>query len=99
MSNGRVTILDGGMGRELERRGAPFKQPEWSALALMEAPAIVKEVHKDFIRNGAEVILTNSYALVPFHLGEEFFRNRGRALAGSAGLIACEAVEEIQSNA
>ncbi|MBU2023662.1 MAG: homocysteine S-methyltransferase, partial [Gammaproteobacteria bacterium] len=28
------TILDGGMGRELERRGAPFKQPEWSALAM-----------------------------------------------------------------
>ena len=31
-----VTILDGGMGRELHRRGAPFRQPEWSALALME---------------------------------------------------------------
>lgn len=27
-----VTILDGGMGRELHRRGAPFRQPEWSAL-------------------------------------------------------------------
>ena len=24
-----VTILDGGMGRELHRRGAPFRQPEW----------------------------------------------------------------------
>ena len=31
-------VLDGGMGRELARRGAPFRQPEWSALALMEAP-------------------------------------------------------------
>ena len=29
------TILDGGMGRELDRAGAPFRQPEWSALALM----------------------------------------------------------------
>jgi len=98
MSNSRVTILDGGMGRELERRGAPFKQPEWSALALMEAPEIVKEVHKDFIRNGAGVISTNSYALVPFHIGEEIFKKRGRALAASAGQIACEAVEETQSN-
>ena len=98
MSNRRVTILDGGMGRELERRGAPFKQPEWSALALMEAPEIVKEVHKDFIRNGAGVILTNSYALVPFHIGEELFQNRGQALAASAGQIACKAVEETQSN-
>lgn len=86
MSNGRVTILDGGMGRELERRGAPFKQPEWSALALMKAPGIVKEVHKDFIRNGAGVISTNSYALVPFHIGEELLQNEGRALAASAYL-------------
>ena len=32
-----ITIIDGGMGRELNRRGAPFRQPEWSALALTEA--------------------------------------------------------------
>ena len=39
-------VLDGGMGRELARRGAPFRQPEWSALALMEAPETVREVHQ-----------------------------------------------------
>ena len=33
----KVQILDGGMGRELKRIGAPFQQPEWSALALLEA--------------------------------------------------------------
>lgn len=58
-----VVILDGGMGRELARRGAPFRQPEWSALALMEAPHTVSEVHEAFIHSGAEVITTNSYAL------------------------------------
>jgi hypothetical protein len=35
------TILDGGMSRELMRVGAPFRQPEWSALALMLAPETV----------------------------------------------------------
>ena len=54
------TILDGGMGRELERRGAPFKQPEWSALAMMEAPSIVKAVHQSYINSGSRVITTNS---------------------------------------
>jgi S-methylmethionine-dependent homocysteine/selenocysteine methylase len=29
-------ILDGGMGRQLQAMGAPFRQPEWSALALIE---------------------------------------------------------------
>lgn len=97
MSNRRIIVLDGGMGRELERRGAPFKQPEWSALAMMDAPEIVKEVHKDFIGSGARVISTNSYALVPFHIGEERFRNHGRALASSSGQIARAAVKDTRS--
>jgi len=94
----KITILDGGMGRELELRGAPFKQPEWSALALIEAPEIVKEVHKSFIKSGASVITTNSYALVPFHIGEERFSNQGRQLAAAAGQVARAAVEETQTN-
>ncbi len=39
----KTILLDGGMGRQLARMGAPFRQPEWSALALMEAPATVAD--------------------------------------------------------
>lgn len=98
MKKRTITILDGGLGRELERRGAPFKQPEWSALAMMEAPELVKEVHKDFIKSGAQVIMTNSYALVPFHIGEKRFQTQGKSLATSAGQVARAAVEETQAN-
>ena len=73
------TLLDGGMGRELMRAGAPFRQPEWSALALMLAPETVTEAHRRFIAAGAEVITTNSYALVPFHIGAAKFQEIGRA--------------------
>ena len=83
-----VTILDGGMGRELERSGAPFRQPEWSALALIESPAHVRQAHDSFARNGAEVITTNSYAVVPFHIGEERFETDGLRLADLAGQLA-----------
>lgn len=58
------------MGRELQRIGAPFRQPEWSALALMDAPEMVKRAHRNFIDAGAEIITTNTYALVPFHIGQ-----------------------------
>jgi S-methylmethionine-dependent homocysteine/selenocysteine methylase len=34
-----LLVLDGGMGRQLQAMGAPFRQPEWSALALMQARA------------------------------------------------------------
>ncbi len=89
-----ITILDGGMGRELERSGAPFRQPEWSALALIEAPETVARVHEGYIKAGAQVITTNSYALVPFHIGEERFRADGARLADLAGQMARQAVSE-----
>jgi S-methylmethionine-dependent homocysteine/selenocysteine methylase len=83
-----VTILDGGMGRELQRLGAPFRQPEWSALALMEGPEFVTQAHDSFAQAGAKVISTNSYAVVPFHIGEALFQERGAQLAGLAGRLA-----------
>jgi len=89
-----ITILDGGTGRELKRIGAPFRQPEWSALALMEAPALVKRVHASFIQAGADVITTNSYAVVPFHIGAPRFDEVGLALAALAGRLAREAAED-----
>ena len=83
-----MLILDGGTGRELQRIGAPFRQPEWSALALIEAPEFVSRVHQAYIDAGADVITTNSYAIVPFHIGEERFAEMGASLAGLAGQLA-----------
>ncbi|MDO4643098.1 MAG: homocysteine S-methyltransferase family protein [Cardiobacteriaceae bacterium] len=88
-----LLILDGGMGRELHRRGAPFVQPQWSALALMQAPAIVQEVHADFIKAGADIITSNSYAVVPFHIGADTFATEGKALATLAGRLARTAAD------
>lgn len=73
------------MGRELLRAGAPFRQPEWSALALMEAPELVLEAHRRFATAGSDVLTTNSYALVPFHIGRDRFVRDGSALADLAG--------------
>ena len=85
---GRVTVLDGGMGRELQRVGAPFRQPEWSALAMIESPELVGAVHESYVAAGADVITTNAYALVPYHLGEERFKADGARLAALAGSVA-----------
>jgi S-methylmethionine-dependent homocysteine/selenocysteine methylase len=89
-----ITVLDGGMGRELARMGAPFQQPEWSALALLEGPEWVARAHRSFVDAGADVITTNSYAVVPFHLGEERFAVRGRELADLAGRLAREVADD-----
>jgi len=83
-----VTVMDGGMGKELLRIGAPFRQPEWSALALLENPDAVRQAHQNFVNAGAEVIITNTYAVVPYHIGAERFAERAAELAGLAAEIA-----------
>lgn len=88
-----IKILDGGMGRELARMGAPFRQPEWSALALMEAPQFVRAAHDAFITAGSQVITTNSYAVVPFHVGDDVFAEQGAALIALSGKLAREAAD------
>jgi len=87
-------LLDGGMGRELKARGAPWRQPEWSALALWEAPSFVQEAHEAFIASGAEVVTTNSFALVPFHIGQERFEQDGEMLASLSGQLAKAAIQK-----
>ena len=96
---GGVILLDGGMGRELMRIGAPFRQPEWSALALMEAPETVEAVHQDFLQAGSKIVTTNSYALVPFHIGEQRFRDQAQTLANLSGRLARQAVERASHTA
>lgn len=88
-----LIILDGGTGRELARSGAPFRQPEWSALALIEGPQFVSAVHRCYVEAGADVITTNSYALVPFHIGADRFAAEGAALAALAGRLAREVAD------
>lgn len=93
-----MKILDGGVGRELARRGAPFRQPEWSALALWEAPEIVKEVHLDFIHAGSNIITVNNYAVVPFHIGQERFDKEASHLIQVSVEQAQKAVKESQKD-
>jgi S-methylmethionine-dependent homocysteine/selenocysteine methylase len=83
-----ITILDGGISRELQKLGAPFRQPEWSALALIETPDLVGAAHDLFAVAGANVITTNSYAIVPFHIGADRFASEGARLAALCGQLA-----------
>ncbi|WP_299494791.1 homocysteine S-methyltransferase family protein [uncultured Shewanella sp.] len=81
-------ILDGGMGRELKQIGAPFKQPQWSAQALIENDTFVTQVHDQFIQAGSEIIAINSYACMPFHLGNSVVELQGANLIKQAAMLA-----------
>lgn len=89
----KIVVVDGGMGKHLERSGAPFRQPEWSALALLEQPEAVRQAHDDFIGAGADVVIANTYAVVPFHLGADRFVAQGHELADLAGQLARQSAD------
>jgi len=91
-----ITLLDGGLSRELLRFGAELRQPEWSAGALIDHPVAVRQVHESFFQAGAEIATTASYAVVPFHIGDERFARLGLELADRAGRLAREAVEAMR---
>lgn len=63
----------------------------------MDAPDKVLEAHGNFIAAGATVIITNAYAVVPFHIGAERFHERGAELVGLAGQIARDAADAAPS--
>ena len=90
-----ITVLDGGMGKELRRIGAPFRQPEWSSLALMEAPDMVLRAHRNFVDAGAQVLITNNYAVVPYHHSDEFVAERLTELTALAGRLARQAADSV----
>jgi homocysteine S-methyltransferase len=54
-------MLDGGLATEMERRGADLDHFLWSARMLAEAPELVRMVHHDYLRAGADVIATATY--------------------------------------
>ncbi len=67
----QVLLLDGGMGQELFHRGGGIASPLFSAQAMLDAPEMVTELHKDFIRAGADLISLNAYAATPERLARD----------------------------
>ena len=50
-----VTLLDGPVGTELERRGLALPAPVWSAQAVIERPDLLTAIHRDYAAAGAQV--------------------------------------------
>ena len=60
----KVRILDGGMGQHLLAKGLKPKGSLWSATALIDKKhhQLIVDAHLDFIKSGAEVIITNNFS-------------------------------------
>lgn len=54
-------VLDGALATELETRGCQITDSLWSANVLINQPDIIRQVHLDYFRAGAQCAITASY--------------------------------------
>ena len=74
---GKIIVIDGATGTELERRGAPMHEKVWCGMATLTHPDVLRGVHEDYIRAGARLITANTFStnrnmLEPAGLGSHF---------------------------
>lgn len=85
----RIVILDGGLGTELERRGHRDLGRLWSSALVDSNPDAVREVHRDYLEAGADVIATATFqAAVPTLLECGYSRSAGERLLRHAVALA-----------
>ena len=79
---GGTLIADGALATELEARGCNLADPLWSAKVLLEQPALIRDVHRDYFEAGANIATTASYQATP-----RGFAARGMAEEEALGLV------------
>ena len=86
----QTRILDGGMGQELLARGMKPNSTLWSANAILDENyhQLVLDTHLDFIKAGAEIIVTTTFATRQKRLKENNLLDKFEYLNQKAGEIA-----------
>ena len=89
----KTRILDGGMGQELLARGMSSKSTLWSANAILNEKyhPLVLDAHIDFIKAGAEIIVTTTFSTRQKRLKENNLQDKFEYLNKKAGEIAVNA--------
>ena len=86
----KIRILDGGMGQELLARGMKPQGTLWSATAILHEKyhKLLYDTHVDYIKAGAEVIVTTTFASRKTRLRENKVEDKFEYLNKKAGEIA-----------
>ena len=94
MEVSKPLLLDGGMGQEIVNRGGKGGFGDWAVAALYEDPELVREIHRDYVDAGADVITTNTYGTTRIRLQYIDMENRFDELVCTAGRLASQARDE-----
>lgn len=90
-----IMVIDGSMSTALERLGANTQSSLWTAAALAEQPDLVKQVHLDYFRAGADCGITCSYqATIPGLTAHGYSLEEAERIIADSVKIFIEAREE-----
>ena len=86
----KTRILDGGMGQELLARGMKPQGTLWSATAILKEKyhKLLYDTHVDYIKAGAEVIVTTTFASRKIRLRENKVEDKFEYINKKAGELA-----------
>jgi len=98
LDQGRVVILDGGIGAELEKNGASMDKDLWCGKCSVDNPELVKKVHENYIDAGADVITTNTYGTTPISMKQYGYDNLIEKYNQKSVQLAKEAVKNKNKN-
>ena len=62
LTNKEIIVLDGATGSEIARLGAEMNSSAWCGVANKTHPDIVRQVHEEYIRAGADVVTANTFS-------------------------------------
>jgi S-methylmethionine-dependent homocysteine/selenocysteine methylase len=92
----KTRVLDGGMGQELLARGMRPNGTLWSANALLDENyhQLILDTHRDFVKAGAEVIVTTTFTTRRKRLRDNNVEDKFEYLNKKAGQIAFDVKKE-----
>ena len=92
----KTRVLDGGMGQELLARGMKPKGTLWSANAILNENyhKLLRDTHRDFVKAGAEVIVTTTFTTRRKRLRDNNVEEKFEYLNKKAGEIALDVKKE-----
>ena len=92
----KTRVLDGGMGQELLARGMKPNGTLWSANAILDKNyhQLLSDTHRDFVKAGAEVIVTTTFTTRRKRLRDNNVEDKFEYLNKKAGQIALDVKKE-----